>query len=394
MNKKIAGIVLATSIAAAGAFAEAKTNLCFTGTLNAADWTFNSDGSTTSKYFQQGEDYKDSLLSASIATDYAGVKGAVRFDSLANVNSTTYQALYFDYLYGWLQFGGFKVTAGGSFDTRFTDRVKKDITDISFVETQKYGTFSGVAKDADNLSNSLLSTVVGYTFTFDTSKLMLNGVLTTPTSASIGSSTVGNNQKQSNTVIFGNSTTGVFSGYAFEAVYQSPVFSLDAILKVPMANQLSAGAYATVVPVKACTVVVGGVFGSDTSTTNTTVSSVGIDARVRYAFTDALSCTFMGNYSNQKTTVSGSDTNVDGKYANLNATYKVNDNISAFIEAGYIDAGTTATDKSDETVNGLFGAVISPGAGAKLSAGIRAKKVLSDKGVFGLSIPVALDIAL
>jgi hypothetical protein len=370
MNKKFAGIVLAASIGAACVFAEAKTNLCFIGTLDAADWTFNSDGSTTSKYLQQTQDVSDSLLCASVSTAYAGVHGGMRLDALN-------RKIGYDHLYGWLKFGGLKITAG-NFDSRFTDRVKKDKTDISFIEAAKYGVAiaGDAASDADNLTGltaSLLSSVCGYTFSFDTSKLIFKGALTTPSAS--GSAVFSDN---------------IFSGYAFEAVYQNPMFSLDALLKVPGANKLSAGAYATILPVKACSVVVGGAFGSNTATTNTTITSFGVDARVRYAFTDAFSCTFMGNYSSQKKSASGasSDTTVDGKYATLNSTYKITDTVSGFCEAGYIDAG------SSESVKGLLGAVVSPGAGAKLQAGVKVEKVIADNGVFKLSVPIALDVSL
>ena len=403
--KKILGVVLASALVA-GAFAQVTTGVDFRTRVDVADWTFKKDSDAKAAYLKQKHQADDTKIGVSAAGKSAGVTAEVTF----NLNNTT---LGMGDVYGYFTVKGLTFTAG-KFDSRFTKRLhqaKSNAIGLSILEPYKLGsakfnistvtvTAGGTktnvtlpnaivlnfAHDADNITHGTDLALVGdYTFAIGESKLLIK--------ASIFNS----NPKFKN----------VESGCGFEAAYQSSLFSIDAIVKVPDADQVVAGLYFRMMPMDMLDFVVGATLGFDKENKYYANEDVNIliaafDARARVKPLDPLTISVMGNFSFVSAKASGTGWDAkaysDSKYVALNAEYALNDMFTLFGEAGYFDAEAKAyNDQSN--IKFQVGTNIKPVENVKVSGAIRADVPLySDtpaKGtpVFGLSIPVAMHIA-
>ncbi|MFC2281568.1 MAG: hypothetical protein ACFNLN_08340 [Treponema socranskii subsp. buccale] len=383
--KKILGVVLASALVA-GAFAQVTTGVEFDTNLTVADWATVKDGDNTSSYLEQKHN-DDTKIGVTASDNNAGVTAEIKF----NLNNST--ILGVGNVFGWFNVKGFKVSAG-KFNSRWTPRLKNaadDAINLSILEPYKYGsamkvypgtTIKNPGADIDNMTNGEKLAVIGdYTFAIGESKLLVKG--------SIFNSTPGFSHLK--------------SGYAFEAGFQTKLFWIDAVVKVPYKDTVAAGAFFYMKPLDMLTFVVGGTFAFDNRTANTDISIIALDARARVKPLDALAITLMGNYSlaTQKTKFAGTTYKgyVDGKYVAVNAEYMLNDMFTIFGEVGYFDteAAVTAGD-SYANMKVQAGTIIKPVEKVSVAAALQLRLNVEDKvgtgaEQVGFGIPVALQIA-
>ena len=407
--KKILGVVLASALVA-GAFAQVTTGVEFRTGVDVADWVFNKDTDPDAAYFTQ-DNLDDTHIGVTAAGKNAGVTAEVTFDLnealILNAKDNKWDRngdgtidekdnlilskkplLAAGDVYGWFNVGAFKFTAG-KFASRSTNamglRMRQSvgkIVSISFVEAYKFGTAikDNVGVDANNMTHGTNLAAIGdYTFPIGDAKLLVK--------AAIFDSDPG--------------FPHLASGYAFEAAYQSDLFTIIADVKVPKAYTAVTGVYFRMMPISMLDFAVGGTLAIDNSgaTDNTTI---GIDARARILPLDALSFTVMGNYSLETRKQGDNKAYTDGKYIALNASYMLNDMFTLFGELGYFDADTkklAKTSVEDGSIKFQVGTTIKPVENVTVSGAVQAAiPIYSDtpaKGtpVFGLSIPVAMKIA-
>ena len=390
--KKILGVVLASALVA-GAFAQVTTGVEFRTGVDVADWVFKKDTDPDAAYFTQ-DNLDDTHIGVTAAGKNAGVTAEVVFDLNDHILSKLvpgakdYVYLTAGDVYGWFNVGAFKFTAG-KFASRSTNamglRMRQSvgkIVSISFVEAYKFGTAikGNVGVDANNMTHGTNLAAIGdYTFPIGDAKLLVK--------AAIFDSNPG--------------FPHLASGYAFEAAYQSDLFTIIADVKVPKAYTAVTGVYFRMMPISMLDFAVGGTLAIDNSgaTDNTTI---GIDARARILPLDALSFTVMGNYSLETRKQGDNKAYTDGKYIALNASYDLNDMFTLFGELGYFDADTKKladTSIEDSSVKFQVGTTIKPVENVTVSGAVQAAiPIYNDtpaKGtpVFGLAIPVAIKIA-
>ena len=407
--KKILGVVLASALVA-GAFAQVTTGVEFRTGVDVADWVFNKDTDPDAAYFTQ-DNLDDTHIGVTAAGKNAGVTAEVTFDLnealILNAKDNKWDRngdgtidekdnlilskkplLAAGDVYGWFNVGAFKFTAG-KFASRSTNamglRMRQSvgkIVSISFVEAYKFGTAikDNVGVDANNMTHGTNLAAIGdYTFPIGDAKLLVK--------AAIFDSDPG--------------FPHLASGYAFEAAYQSDLFTIIADVKVPKAYTAVTGVYFRMMPISMLDFAVGGTLAIDNSgaTDNTTI---GIDARARILPLDALSFTVMGNYSLETRKQGDNKAYTDGKYIALNASYMLNDMFTLFGELGYFDADTkklAKTSVEDGSIKFQVGTTIKPVENVTVSGAVQAAiPIYSDtpaKGtpVFGLAIPVAIKIA-
>ena len=396
--KKILGVVLASALVA-GAFAQVSTGVEFRSVIDVMDVTFKKAADPDASFLKQ--DNKDATkIGVTAAGKNAGVTAEVTFDlnsAAATVLSSktdvdfpgsTFKKETADIstilgvgdVYGWFHIGGFNFTAG-KLGSRFTNRMRQSvgkIINVSIAEPAKYGIAikGNVGNDADNMTNGANLAMIGdYTFAIGESKLLAK--------AAIFDTTPGFPQLQ--------------SGYGFEAAFQSKLFTLDAVVKVPYASTAVTGVYLYIAPVKMLSVSAGGTLAWD-NRSSTENFAFGIDARVRVVPVDALAVTLMGNYSNNAAKDSGGNTtNKDGMYVTLNGTYMLNDMFDLFCEAGYFDK-----DVKGETNNNIkfqVGTTVKPVEHVTVSAAAQGVVPLYEgtqadgTASFQLVVPVALKVA-
>ena len=369
--KKILGVVLASALVA-GAFAQVSSGVEFRSVLDVADVTFKKNADPTQSYLKQ--DNKDDTH-IGISAAGKNVSATAEF----NVDLNT-MALGVGDVFATFHVGGFNLTAG-KLGSRFTNRMRQSvgkIINVSIAEPAKYGIAikGNVGNDADNMTNGANLAMIGdYTFAIGESKLLAK--------AAIFDTTPGFPQLK--------------SGYGFEAAFQSKLFTLDAVVKVPYANTAVTGVYLYIAPVKMLSVSAGGTLAWD-NRSSTENFAFGIDARVRVVPIDALAVTLMGNYSNNTAKDSGGNTtNKDGMYVTLNGTYMLNDMFDLFCEAGYFDA-----DVKGETNNNIkfqVGTTVKPVEHVTVSAAAQGVVPLYEgtqadgTASFQLVVPVALKVA-
>ena len=407
--KKILGVVLASALVV-GAFAQVTTGVEFRTGVDVADWVFNKDTDPDAAYFTQ-DNLDDTHIGVTAAGKNAGVTAEVTFDLnealILNAKDNKWDRngdgtidekdnlilskkplLAAGDVYGWFNVGAFKFTAG-KFASRSTNamglRMRQSvgkIVSISFVEAYKFGTAikDNVGVDANNMTHGTNLAAIGdYTFPIGDAKLLVK--------AAIFDSDPG--------------FPHLASGYAFEAAYQSDLFTIIADVKVPKAYTAVTGVYFRMMPISMLDFAVGGTLAIDNSgaTDNTTI---GIDARARILPLDALSFTVMGNYSLETRKQGDNKAYTDGKYIALNASYMLNDMFTLFGELGYFDADTkklAKTSVEDGSIKFQVGTTIKPVESVTVSGAVQAAiPIYSDtpaKGtpVFGLAIPVAIKIA-
>ena len=403
--KKILGVVLASALVA-GAFAQVSTGVEFRSVIDVMDVTFKKAADPDASFLKQ--DNKDATkIGVTAAGKNAGVTAEVTFDlnsAAATVLSSktdvdfpgsTFKKETADIstilgvgdVYGWFHIGGFNFTAG-KLGSRFTNRMRQSvgkIINVSFAEPFKYGValYKHVGADADNMTNGAnLAAIADYTFAIGDAKLL--------TKAAIFDTTPGFPHLQ--------------SGYGFEAAFQSKLFTLDAVVKVPYANTAVTGVYVYVAPVKMLSVSAGGTLAWDNrkSTSKATDDfAFGIDARVRVVPIDALAVTLMGNYSNNTAKDSGGNTkDTNGMYITLNGTYMLNDMCDLFLEGGYFDKD--GSDPKKVTTNNIklqVGTTVKPVEHVTLSAAVQGVIPLYEgtqadgTASFQLVVPVALKVA-
>ena len=406
--KKILGVVLASALVA-GAFAQVSTGVEFRTAVDVADVTFKKAADPDASFLKQ--DNKDATkIGVTAAGKNAGVTAEVTFDLNegfvlngkdigADINGdgvidekdtatiSKKPLLAAGDVYGWFHIGGFNFTAG-KLGSRFTNRMRQSvgkIINVSFAEPFKYGValYKHVGADADNMTNGAnLAAIADYTFAIGDAKLL--------TKAAIFDTTPGFPHLQ--------------SGYGFEAAFQSKLFTLDAVVKVPYANTAVTGVYVYVAPVKMLSVSAGGTLAWDNrkSTSKTTDDfAFGIDLRARVAPIDALAVTLMGNYSNNTAKDSGGNTkDTNGMYITLNGTYMLNDMCDLFLEGGYFDKD--GSDPKKVTTNNIklqVGTTVKPVEPVTLSAAVQGVIPLYEgtqadgTASFQLVVPVALKVA-
>ena len=369
--KKILGVVLASALVA-GAFAQVSSGVEFRSVLDVADVTFKKNADPTQSYLKQ--DNKDDTH---IGISAAGKNVSATAEFNVDLNTMT---LGVGDVFATFHVGGFNLTAG-KLGSRFTNRMRQSvgkIINVSIAEPAKYGIAikGNVGNDADNMTNGANLAMIGdYTFAIGESKLLAK--------AAIFDTTPGFPQLQ--------------SGYGFEAAFQSKLFTLDAVVKVPYASTAVTGVYLYIAPVKMLSVSAGGTLAWD-NRSSTENFAFGIDARVRVVPIDALAVTLMGNYSNNAAKDSGGNTtNKDGMYVTLNGTYMLNDMFDLFCEAGYFDK-----DVKGETNNNIkfqVGTTVKPVEHVTLSAAAQGVVPLYEgtqadgTASFQLVVPVALKVA-
>ena len=369
--KKILGVVLASALVA-GAFAQVSSGVEFRSVLDVADVTFKKNADPTQSYLKQ--DNKDDTH---IGISAAGKNVSATAEFNVDLNTMT---LGVGDVFATFHVGGFNLTAG-KLGSRFTNRMRQSvgkIINVSIAEPAKYGIAikGNVGNDADNMTNGANLAMIGdYTFAIGESKLLAK--------AAIFDTTPGFPQLK--------------SGYGFEAAFQSKLFTLDAVVKVPYANTAVTGVYLYIAPVKMLSVSAGGTLAWD-NRSSTENFAFGIDARVRVVPIDALAVTLMGNYSNNTAKDSGGNTtNKDGMYVTLNGTYMLNDMFDLFCEAGYFDA-----DVKGETNNNIkfqVGTTVKPVEHVTVSAAAQGVVPLYEgtqadgTASFQLVVPVALKVA-
>lgn len=369
--KKILGVVLASALVA-GAFAQVSSGVEFRSVLDVANVTFNKNADPTQSYLKQ--DNKDDTH---IGISAAGKNVSATAEFNVDLNTMT---LGVGDVFATFHVGGFNLTAG-KLGSRFTNRMRQSvgkIINVSIAEPVKYGIAikGNVGNDADNMTNGANLAMIGdYTFAIGESKLLAK--------AAIFDTTPGFPQLQ--------------SGYGFEAAFQSKLFTLDAVVKVPYASTAVTGLYVYVAPVKMLSVSAGGTLAWD-NRSSTENFAFGIDARVRVVPIDALAVTLMGNYSNNAAKDSGGNTtNKNGMYVTLNGTYMLNDMFDLFCEAGYFDA-----DVKGETNNNIkfqVGTTVKPVEHVTVSAAAQGVVPLYEgtqadgTASFQLVVPVALKVA-
>ena len=369
--KKILGVVLASALVA-GAFAQVSSGVEFRSVLDVANVTFNKNADPTQSYLKQ--DNKDDTH---IGISAAGKNVSATAEFNVDLNTMT---LGVGDVFATFHVGGFNLTAG-KLGSRFTNRMRQSvgkIINVSIAEPVKYGIAikGNVGNDADNMTNGANLAMIGdYTFAIGESKLLAK--------AAIFDTTPGFPQLK--------------SGYGFEAAFQSKLFTLDAVVKVPYASTAVTGLYVYVAPVKMLSVSAGGTLAWD-NRSSTENFAFGIDARVRVVPIDALAVTLMGNYSNNAAKDSGGNTtNKNGMYVTLNGTYMLNDMFDLFCEAGYFDA-----DVKGETNNNIkfqVGTTVKPVEHVTLSAAAQGVVPLYEgtqadgTASFQLVVPVALKVA-
>ena len=369
--KKILGVVLASALVA-GAFAQVSSGVEFRSVLDVANVTFNKNADPTQSYLKQ--DNKDDTH---IGISAAGKNVSATAEFNVDLNTMT---LGVGDVFATFHVGGFNLTAG-KLGSRFTNRMRQSvgkIINVSIAEPVKYGIAikGNVGNDADNMTNGANLAMIGdYTFAIGESKLLAK--------AAIFDTTPGFPQLQ--------------SGYGFEAAFQSKLFTLDAVVKVPYASTAVTGVYLYIAPVKMLSVSAGGTLAWD-NRSSTENFAFGIDARVRVVPIDALAVTLMGNYSNNAAKDSGGNTtNKDGMYVTLNGTYMLNDMFDLFCEAGYFDK-----DVKGETNNNIkfqVGTTVKPVEHVTVSAAAQGVVPLYEgtqadgTASFQLVVPVALKVA-
>ena len=370
--KKILGVVLASALVA-GAFAQVSSGVEFRSVLDVADVTFKKNADPTQSYLKQ-----DNKNDTHIGISAAGKNVSVTAEFNVDLNNPL--TLGVGDVFATFHVGGFNLTAG-KLGSRFTNRMRQSvgkIINVSIAEPVKYGIAikGNVGNDADNMTNGANLAMIGdYTFAIGESKLLAK--------AAIFDTTPGFPQLQ--------------SGYGFEAAFQSKLFTLDAVVKVPYASTAVTGVYLYIAPVKMLSVSAGGTLAWD-NRSSTENFAFGIDARVRVVPIDALAVTLMGNYSNNAAKDSGGNTtNKNGMYVTLNGTYMLNDMFDLFCEAGYFDA-----DVKGETNNNIkfqVGTTVKPVEHVTVSAAAQGVVPLYEgtqadgTASFQLVVPVALKVA-
>ncbi len=376
--KKILGVVLASALVA-GAFAQVSTGVEFRTAVDVADVTFKKGADPDASFLKQ--DNKDDTK---IGVTAAGKNVSATAEFNVDLNTMT---LGVGDVFATFHIGGFNFTAG-KLGSRFTNRMRQSvgrIVTMSIAEPFKYGValYKHVGADADNMTNGAnLAAIADYTFAIGDAKLL--------TKAAIFDTTPGFPHLQ--------------SGYGFEAAFQSKLFTLDAVVKVPYANTAVTGVYVYVAPVKMLSVSAGGTLAWDNrkSTSKATDDfAFGIDARVRVVPIDALAVTLMGNYSNNTAKDSGGNTkDTNGMYITLNGTYMLNDMCDLFLEGGYFDKD--GSDPKKVTTNNIklqVGTTVKPVEHVTLSAAVQGVIPLYEgtqadgTASFQLVVPVALKVA-
>ena len=250
--KKILGVVLASALVA-GAFAQVSTGVEFRTAVDVADVTFKKGADPAASFLKQ-DNKDDTKIGVTAAGKNAGVTAEVTFDlnegfvlngkdigvdingdgvidekDKATISKKPLLAA--GDVYGWFHVGGFNLTAG-KLGSRFTNRMRQSVGKIvtmSIAEPAKYGIAikGNVGFDADNMTNGANLAMIGdYTFAIGESKLLAK--------AAIFDTTPGFPQLQ--------------SGYGFEAAFQSKLFALDAVVKVPYASTAVTGVYLYIAP--------------------------------------------------------------------------------------------------------------------------------------------------
>lgn len=377
-------------------------------------------------FFSQWLDWTNSEVGISASTDNVGISanfGADLFDS----------SLYVDNWFGWFTVAGFKTTIG-NFTSRFSGGfLNKDIHDsnISFMP----GSWSlglrnlTVGKDADNFTRNhfdpnyrnRLAVVGDYTFKFGDEMLVL---------AKAG--IIGMDADR-----FGDAKLNMQTGYAFEAAFQMPLLTVDALVRVMKANHVSTSAFVTVNPLKAMNFLVGATLGWQEGPEvgyGDDFFAFGVDAGIRFAISDNMAITAQGNFGR---TIINSDKEgkklykemkSDAKKAGgedwkafqemdrytmpweggvvLNWTMGINDVFKIYAEGGFkgapvsnLKADGTPIDPNNpydyqlkNTIMAQFGAVIKPVANATVVAAIRGSGAPED-GKMTLEIPVSVKVA-
>ncbi|MCR5605752.1 MAG: hypothetical protein K6F69_02905 [Treponema sp.] len=401
--KKLLGAAAIAALVAGAASADVSININGRVRGNAAEWKLASEEENASLYASLDAENEDTVvasaasdtLSFNASNEYAGVKFTFSNNMTGSVGFDSYTA--------WLKFGNLKLDLGNG-GKRSIGRVTGDQNHVSLLEanlsgkgvvstgsdaagwewnTVTYGNsgklginkqIASFGNDVNNLNTSKLHYGLEYPVVDGlTLKAYLN-------KASGAWSTQDDD---------GNTTTTVNSQWSFEAEYKmadTVQLALDAKI---IHRQQAFGLYVKPLMVENLDAVLGFTFARDAKTAHAidkTNTYWAVDARARYAVSDAMAFTLFANLTGYGDIYSTNKDEADlesGLALDLtgNFTYTVNDLAKVFVEAEYAtltfdsDYQKGLWGEDEDIVPTAFttqlGAILTAGKGATVTPALR-----------------------
>ena len=426
--KKIVTVALATSMVAASAFAETKISNNFRIRPVIAEWDTGTEAPTYSKYFEldKTQNAKDTLTFES-KTDYAGVKFA-----FSNGVSDGGTSVGIDSYNGFIKFGGLTIT-GGYFDSRIANRVTNDQNNLSLLEQNWAAKYNTAVANGDKYKIKYASGYPSMTTVKGNKKLGVNANSGAAAGIDSDNITAVNGTKSTAFVLDycfadvaggklqlwgalnrklnewqttdddGANTVDVDSSYAFRGAYTADAFAFDANLHI-WRRTVVASAFFSPKMVDGLAATLGFTFANDGKTNAGKAKDdaekwLAIDARARYAISDALAASLFINYTNH---MKANDVDAEGILDTvLNVTYGLNDIVKVFAEGEVVFLTNSDTRKLNGTdLAAQLGALFTAGKGAEIDVAVRG--VIggvghdNEKDLLGTSItvPVCMRIKL
>lgn len=373
--KKILGIVLAVSVFATTAFAQATVSITSGHTLNIVEAMINGgeNASDTATKFARQADGNGSNFKIAASTDNAGVEAEVDFS--LDPEKTVKEL---GDIKAWFKIDWFKLS-GGYFASRNSPKLKDGtVLNFSWLAPKKLGNIielkkpdgtkdPDVANDADNLTNGKLATLFDFNIDMDAFKILLQ--------LSVFSSTT---KDGTGKIIGGFDKKGkVYSGFGVGFAFSMENMKIDLAFKMPTYHTGSVGLWFSMTPVDFLQFLVGGAVGWDTDMApKTKAVSWAADARLRVTPLDALAITLHFNYSGKQVKANGEAIDINGPYDGkngtgiycvLNTTYNINDMLAVFGELGF---WTASVKKDYHAMGGQVGLQVKPVENATLGVGI------------------------
>ncbi|MDE5797628.1 MAG: hypothetical protein K2H73_01160, partial [Treponemataceae bacterium] len=324
-----------------------------TGIATAADIGFSYKGSNYFTSSSQNLKYEGGMrkdcLGVSLTTEAAGI--VIDYD-------TDGGNIVPDEYYGWLNFGlpvgSLQVTAG-AWKGRYVNRIRADQGDLDSQDFElfKPGVINGTTgEDSDNLTGGNLGLVAAWTLADK-----LPGALI----VKLGLMSADKNGKNLKKALWNSDSDSVAvrAGFTGELAYrQDGLFNVNFAVRTLLKNNYSFGLWFSPLMVDKLQLTVGGTvatvnaYDSKAKKWGDNKTEWGVDLRVRYKVTDALSLTTMNNISSGTGTVfygkDGKPISLlkDGKDGNqlvlwdmLNMTYAFADNLKAGLTLQSVSAG-------------------------------------------------------
>lgn len=383
--KKILGIVLAVSVFATTAFAQATVSITSGHTLNIVEAMINGgeNASDTATKFARQADGNGSNFKIAASTDNAGVEAEVDFS--LDPEKTVKEL---GDIKAWFKIDWFKLS-GGYFASRNSPKLKDGtVLNFSWLAPKNLGVSidGATAADADNITNGKLATLFDFNIDMDAFKILLQ--------LSVFSSTKPDGTGK---IIGGFDKDGkVYSGFGVGFAFSMENMKIDLAFKMPTYQTGSVGLWFSMTPVDFLQFLVGGAVGWNNAGRKAVplkpeivpyASDInfGVDARLRVTPLDALAITLHFNYSGMVAKNKNGDQvdingpydgkNGTGIYCVLNTTYNINDMLAVFGELGFWTAGVKKLNKEDARKNyhsmgGQVGLKVKPVENATLGVGI------------------------